>query len=268
MESLQVRSRGLRVLSVLVAFSSTLQSVQAASWISGANLPTTLVRGVGVYFPGNGKVYIMGGRTSDAAGTGRTTPLEYDPLTNAWVSKAAPYPDNQINNMACGLLFPSVGTAQIYCVGGSAAAGTTATTRVFRYNPVTDAINTTGMDPWPESVANTLPGGFTVFQNKLLILGGFHFGTGAMSNRIWQFDPTAASGSQWTLKSTTLPVAMGFIPTTTISTLVYMAGGSVVVNGTMTDSTNSYVYNPVANTIAPSPTSRGRQRNAGVDRER
>jgi hypothetical protein len=39
-------------------------------------------------------------------------------------------PDNQMNNMACGVLSVS-GTPSIYCVGGSAAGQTTATGRVF-----------------------------------------------------------------------------------------------------------------------------------------
>jgi len=50
-------------------------------------------------------------------------------------------PDNQMNNMACGVLAVS-GTPYIYCVGGSAAGQTTATARVFFYNPATDAVTT------------------------------------------------------------------------------------------------------------------------------
>ena len=58
-------------------------------------------------------------------------------------------PDNQMNNMACGVLTVS-GTPYIYCVGGSAAGQTTATARVFFYNPATDTATTlTGADNWP-----------------------------------------------------------------------------------------------------------------------
>ena len=42
-----------------------------------------------------------------------------------------------MNNMACGVLTVA-GTPKIYCVGGSAAGQTTATARVFSYDPVTD----------------------------------------------------------------------------------------------------------------------------------
>ena len=75
-----------------------------------------------------------------------------------------------MNNMACGVLTVS-GTPSIYCVGGSAAGQTTATARVFSYNPATD----TGDHPyrcndWPGDAAGTiLPGGFAVTGNKLYI---------------------------------------------------------------------------------------------------
>ena len=113
------------------------------------NLPSVGVRAVGVYFPANGKFYAMGGRSSDLAGSDFMHPFEYDPATNTWTTKAATYPDNQVNNMACGVLTVS-GTPNIYCVGGSAAGATTATARVFFYNPVTDTITTlTSGDNWP-----------------------------------------------------------------------------------------------------------------------
>ena len=62
----------------------------------------------------------MGGRSSEVAGSDFVHPFEYDPFANAWTTKAATYPDNEVNNMACGILTDS-GTPYIYCVGGSAA---------------------------------------------------------------------------------------------------------------------------------------------------
>ena len=75
----------------------------------------------GNYFPANGRFYAIGGRSADTAGNDFTHPFEYNPATNTWATKAATYPDNQVNNMACGVLTVG-GTPQIYCVGGSAAA--------------------------------------------------------------------------------------------------------------------------------------------------
>src|SRR5213080_1987092 len=167
-------------------------------WSAGPSLPSVGVRLVGVHFNGNGLFYGMGGRSSDLAGSDFMHPFEYNPGTNTWTTKAATYPDNQVNNMACGELFES-GTHYIYCVDGSAAGQTTAIARVFRYNPVTDTIDTlTAGDNWPGDAAGTiLPGGFAVVNNKLYILGGFNINV-ASTNQIWQFDPTAAVGSKWT----------------------------------------------------------------------
>src|SRR5436190_17219814 len=112
--------------------------------------------------------------------------------------------------MACGVLTVS-GTPQIYCVGGSAAAATTATARVFSYNPVTDVITTlTAADNWPGNAVGTiLPGGFAVAGNKLYVIGGFNIGTGS-TRQTWQFDPTAAMGSRW-LQNSDYPLPRSYI---------------------------------------------------------
>src|SRR6266571_9487049 len=136
------------------------------SWSPGPSLPSIGTRMVGVFFPGNGKFYAMGGRAFDGGGGEFVNPFEYDPATNSWTTKSAAYPDNQVNNMACGVL-NDAGTPYVYCVGGSAAGATTSTDRVFRYNPVTDTISPVAA-PWPGALAGTtLPGGFSVYNNKL-----------------------------------------------------------------------------------------------------
>jgi len=242
----------LRALAVsgLLASCQFLQGAPAASWSNAPDLPTELVRATGVYFPPNGRFYAMGGRMSDAPGADMTTPYEYNPKTNTWAYKTAPFPDNQVSNMACGVL-TARGTPYIYCVGGTAAGGTaTATKRVFRYDPVTDTIQTAGIEPWNESAPDTLPGGFAVVQNKLYILGGFTFANG-VTNRIFEFTPGNSIGSQWAKKAATLPVALGFVPATAIGDLIFTAGGSTFVPCNLTETKNSFVYNPVEDAISP-----------------
>jgi subtilisin family serine protease len=213
-------------------------------WSAGPNLPSVGVRLVGVHFNGNGLFYGMGGRSADTAGNDFMHPFEYNPGTNTWTTKAATYPDNQVNNMACGELFES-STHYIYCVGGSAAGATTATGRVFRYNPVTDTITTVAA-PWPDGAANTLPGGFSVFNNKLYILGGFNIPGGVATSAIWEFTPGT---NVWVPKAAVLPVPRGYIPTTTIGNLIYTGGGAAISGGAITDSADSFVYNPVTDVI-------------------
>ena len=156
---------------ILFPFSPQEARAQfCTGWSAGPDMPSTGVRMVGVYF--YPKFYAMGGRSLDGVGNDFAHPFEYNPTSNSWTIKSATYSDNQVSNMACGALNDS-GTDYIYCVGGSAGGQTTATARVFRYNPVTDVIESIAA-PWPgDSDGITLPGGFAVLNNKLYILGGF-----------------------------------------------------------------------------------------------
>jgi hypothetical protein len=217
------------------------------SWSAGPNLPTVLVRGVGVYFPADGNFYSVGGRTADTAGSDFQHVLRYTPSTNTWTQMPSTLPDNTMNNMACGVLTVS-GTPYIYCVGGSAATQTTAASRVFFYNPATDTATTLATDNWPgDSVGTILPGGFAVANNKLYILGGFNINV-ASTNQIWQFDPNAAAGTRWTQMVNT-PEGIMYAPTTAIGGIIYVGGASDYSGGTVIDTTNSFSFNPATNTI-------------------
>src|SRR5438132_1179520 len=232
-------------------------------WSAGASLPSVGVRSVGVYFPANGKFYAMGGRSSDAAGSDFTHPFEYDPVANTWTTKSATFTDNQVNNMACGVLTLS-GTPYIYCVGGSAAGQAVATARVFYYNPVADSLTyLTAADNWPGDAGGTiLPGGFAVTGNKLYILGGFNINV-ASTNGIYQFDPTAAIGSKWTTSAAVTPEGIMYAPTCAIGGIIYVGGASDFSGGTVIDTTNSFSFNPGTNTtgaIAPIPRATGETR--------
>src|SRR5436309_3954884 len=220
-------------------------------WQAGSDMPSTGVRMVGIFFSGNFKFYAMGGRSMDGVGNDFTHPFEYDPVANIWTIKSDTFPDNQVSNMACGVLTDS-GTSYIYCVGGSAGGQTTATARVFRYNPITDTIDAIAA-PWPgNSDEITLPGGFAVYNNKLCILGGFRINT-AMTNQIWEFTPTT---NVWVLKNAVLPVARGFIPAaanTFSPSGIYAVGGSDWNGTTLVDTNDSFRYNPVADFIVSIP---------------
>jgi len=236
------------------------------SWQPGPDMPITGVRMVGIYFPSdplNKKFYAVGGRSSDLAGSDFTHPFEYDSSSNTWTTKAATYPDNQVNNMACGVLTVG-GTPYIYCVGGSAAGQTTATARVFFYDPVADTITSlTAGDNWPGDAAGTiLPGGFAVgCNNKLYILGGFNINVSS-TNQIWEFDPTAPVGSKWVQRVNT-PVGIMYAPACCINGIIYVGGASDYSGGTVIDTTNSFSFNPATNsigTIAPIPRATGETR--------
>ena len=216
----------------------------ACSWGPGADLPSVGTRFAGAFFPANGKFYAMGGRSSDTAGNEFTHPFEDDPATNSWTTKSATYPDIQVNNIACGVLNDS-GTDFIYCVGGSDVASQTGTGRVFRYDPVADVITTLTGAEWPPGNSFILPGGFTVLNNKFYILGGFDIPNGVGIADIWEFTP----GTNAWVQKVSLPVPLGYIPAAAIGSVIYTGGGADITGGVLTDTTNSFVFDPVANTI-------------------
>jgi hypothetical protein len=231
------------------------------SWSAGPDMPTVLVRAVGVYFP-DGNFYTVGGRTSDVAGSDFQHVLQFDTTSSTWTQKASTLPDTNMNNMACGVLTVS-GTPLIYCVGGSTAGNTTATARVFTYDPATDTPALLGSDDWPgDAVGTILPGGFAVANNKLYILGGFNINV-ASTNEIWEFDPNAAAGSRWQQKVNT-PEGIMYAPTCSINGIIYVGGASDYQGGTVVDTTNSFSFDPTGGgsigTIAAIPRATGETR--------
>ena len=78
-----------------------------SGWSAGPALPNppmVLIRAVGVFFEADGNFYTMGGRTSDAAGSDFQHVLQYNPTSNSWTQRGVTLTDNQMNNMACGVL--------------------------------------------------------------------------------------------------------------------------------------------------------------------
>jgi hypothetical protein len=215
-------------------------------WSPGPDMPTPLIRAVGVYFT-DGNFYTMGGSTSDTPGSDFQHVLQFSTDSFSWNEMGDTLPDNQVNNMACGVLTVS-GTHLIYCVGGSAAGQTTATARVFTYDPATDTHTVlNAADNWPGNPGSVLPGGFAVANNKLYILGGFNINVSS-TNGIWEFDPNAVEGSRWTEK-VNAPVGIMFAPTCTINGIIYVAGASDFQGGSVVDTTNSFSFNPMTNAI-------------------
>jgi hypothetical protein len=223
------------------------------TWETRADFPNTaIVRAWGVFFPADGKVYLMGGRPTDNGGDDFVNVNIYDPATDTYSTSNASFDDNQVNNMVGGVL-DFGGTSLIVTVGGSAAGATTATDATRTYDPVGDSLQVLTNDPWPGAAGGTtLPGGAAVYENKLFVFGGFEIGVG-MADGVWVFDPAAAEGSRWTTMTATLPTPIGYIPTAQSGGLIYLLGGSTWddVNATIVDSAESSVYDPDTDTISP-----------------
>ncbi|MGA9423349.1 MAG: hypothetical protein WBW61_13390 [Rhodanobacteraceae bacterium] len=220
------------------------------AWTSRADFPSPVVRAWGQFFSGNGNFYVMGGRSTDTAGSDLQQVSAYDPISDSWTALSGTYADNQVNNMVGGVL-DFGGTEYIVTVGGSAAGAATATSEARQYDPIADVMTTLTSDPWPGNTDGaTLPGGAAVVDNKLYVFGGFDIGIG-MVDTIYQFDPDAADGSRWTLMNATLPNPLGYIPVAAADGFIYLMGGSIFnTDGTLSDSTDSSRYDPATDTIS------------------
>ena len=62
---------------------------------------------------------------------------------------------------------------------------------------------------------------------------------GVGTNQIWEFTPDPAA---WVQKGATLTVPLGYLPTTTIGSLIYTGGGADITGGVLTDENNAFVY--------------------------
>ena len=239
---------GTSVFAQAKAVKANSFTPEGCFWSPGPDMPTQLIRAVGVYFT-DGNFYVVGGRTSDTQGSDFQHVLQFSEDSFSWNQMSDTLPDNQMGDMACGVLTVS-GTPLIYCVGGSAAGQTVAASRVFFYDPAMDTHTVlNAADNWPGNPGSVLPGGFAVANNKLYILGGFNINV-ASTNGIWEFDPNAAEGSKWTEK-VNAPVGIMYAPTCTINGIIYVAGASDFQGGSVVDTTNSFSFNPMANTIGP-----------------
>ncbi|MGA9343384.1 MAG: hypothetical protein WBV61_13750 [Rhodanobacteraceae bacterium] len=256
--------RRSRNVVLVVALAATLFAVAGTAaeqpagtctppgaWSTRADFPSPVVRAWGQFFPDDGNFYVMGGRSTDSAGSDLMQPSVYDPLLDSWTTLAGAYADGQVNNMVGGVL-DFGGTDFIVTVGGSAAGAVTATSEVRQYDPVADVMTTLTNDPWPGNADGTLlPGGAAVVDNKLYVFGGFDIGV-SMVDTIYQFDPAAAEGSRWTLMNATLPNPLGYIPTAAANGFIYLMGGSIFnSDATLSDSSDASRYDPATDTITP-----------------
>src|SRR5262249_44864653 len=154
-----------------------------------------------------------------------------------WATASTMLTDTKTSNLAVVTMNGPSGP-RIYAVGGSAPTGSPdllPSDIVRVYDPVAGTL--TNADPWPQHTPYVIPGGWSVFNNKLYMFGGFDpFNTPtAMIPDIWEFNPMAAAGSQWTHRSAVLSLARGYIATVTLGNFIYLAGGSQATGNPLTN---------------------------------
>lgn len=122
------------------------------------------------------------------------------PLLGAWSDVVATGTYTARMRAAC-----AVANGRLWLIGGKDAANTTILDKVEGYNPTTNAWETA--DPMPAGRVRSDAAAVAV-DGKIYVIGGFTSPAGARSTAVDVFDPTAASGSQWTVKAD-LPTSLG-----------------------------------------------------------
>ena len=138
--------------------------------------------------------------------------------------------------MACGVL-ADAGTPYIYCVGGSAAGPTTATSIAYSATTRLPTNHAPVADRWPACQGTILPGGFTVLNNKLYILGGFDISNEHRPTRSGSLLLARPLGAEWT---TVLPVPLGYVSPRPLSASSTRVEATDITAGAVTDTTNSF----------------------------
>jgi N-acetylneuraminic acid mutarotase len=134
------------------------------TWTRGANMPTA--RYLATATEVDGKIYVIGGRTLDASGSGGPVNVNeaYDPATDTWTTKA-PIPQ-AIRGHAAGAY-----NGKVYVFGGN--TGTYQKT-VRIYNPATDSWSTGAEMPKARAYGQVV---FVPSNNRFYYIGGDNGGS-------------------------------------------------------------------------------------------
>jgi len=200
-----------------VDFNLTYQG----QWMPGTQ-PTCfdLTRIDAEYYPGTGKVYILGGRSgSSTVGT----IYAFDPVANTCSATGATMPV-PISNYTVNLV--NNGTYDLLCTFGGRDSAGGQTLAVQCYNPV---LNTaTQVATLPTAYTGYIPGAQVVVNNRVYIFGGFNPNASPYElTRTDRFNPLDNSFTQLG----NLSMGRGYIMATAVDGKIYAFGGTVY-NGT------------------------------------
>lgn len=174
--------------------------------------------------PGDGKIYVIGGLTG--SGTSATNIVEaYDPVANAWSSKAA-------MPSAGGCLVGGAINGQIYVLSGCASTSSYIN-RLDVYNPSSNSWNAS---PLAAPASGHASGAAGVINAQFYVAGGYDT-TGAVTGTTESFDPQS---NTWTNR-TAMPTPLAQLAGAVINQRLYATGG---VDASNNEQDTIYVYDP------------------------
>jgi hypothetical protein len=215
------------VILILAAGATVAEAAEpdwGGTWQSGpaTTFPQAFSRFDGAYNPGDGLVYLLGGRLADGNTDGSV--WTFNPATGVYADTGVDMP-TPISNYTINVLTDATGTG-FYVFCGRTNAGTQ-TFGVQVYYPATNtASQLAPADDYPGDASHSCTSALNVvIGNQAYVAGGFD---GTNNNeQTWVFDPMASSGSRWTrIASADLAQARAYIMGATVDGRIYGIGGA------------------------------------------
>jgi subtilisin family serine protease len=209
------------------------------AWEYGPDTAFQLTRFDGGYYPGDGKVYFMGGRLFDGNTDGRV--WSFDPVAGTYADMGVDLV-TPISNYTMNLLQDGAGDWGFYVFGGRPADGSVNFAVQVYYPDTNTAVQLDPADDFPGDITCT-SGLNAVYENKAYVAGGFD----ATNNHgeTWVFDPTAAVGVKWTpIPTANLATARAYIMSAVVDGKIYAIGGAYLEAGSLVNVATVEVMDP------------------------
>jgi N-acetylneuraminic acid mutarotase len=203
------------LISFLLALTSGLASVSMAAeltWTQKANMPTP--RWALATAMVDGKIYAIGGMTSEPGSEVISTVEVYDPATNTWARKAdMPTPRSSLS--------ASVVNGKIYAIGGSPLPYTGLST-VEMYDPETDTWTKKPDMPTPRWALAT-----AVVDGKIYVTGGLAGYSAPLVSAVDEYNPMTDA---W-IRKANMPTPRWALAAAVVDGKIYTIGGGTTLDG-------------------------------------
>jgi uncharacterized membrane protein len=224
-------AQGIEILTGTVS-TQDFELRYLGEWVQGPDISACfdLTRLDGEYFPADGKVYILGGR-SGAATVGSI--YSFDPLTGDCTDTGADMPV-PISNYSVSLV--NDGSEDLLCTFGGRNSGGSQVLDVQCYDPVANSAFVKAQLPAAYTGFN--PGGQAVVDNQVYIFGGFRSTSAPyMLARTDRYEPVSNTFT----RLGDLSLARSYIDVAVVDGKIYAFGGAVYDGANLTAQTRTEV---------------------------
>lgn len=188
------------------------------SWRTAGDADFQFARFDGEYYPGDGKVYFMGGRLASGGTDGSV--WSYDTVTGEYADTGVDLV-TPISNYRMNLLQDADGRWGFYVFCGRTASGVH-TRAVQVYYPDTNSVaQLPPADDYPGTTCSAAMN--VVYNNRVYMAGGFDGVTNEATSGY--FDPKAAVGAKWVRHGDISP-PRAYIMGAVVDGLIYAIGGA------------------------------------------